>query len=92
MQRTIFTIAVMVLAPPLLIYPLAYSGVLLTTSSETRLWAILVGVWAVGIAALLPSQWRGSIIIGAGAVYTVASLFLLPLLALSASCMVGPCL
>ena len=92
MQRTARTIAVMVLAPPLLIYPLAHLGILLTTSPALRIWTILVAVWGVGMAALLTSHWRGPIIVGVGAAYTLIAIFLLPLLALSASCMGGPCL
>jgi hypothetical protein len=82
----------MVLAPPLLIYPLAQARILLTNAPETRIWGVLITVWAVGMAALLKSGWRNTIIAGVGAIYTLVALLLLPLLALSASCMVGPCL
>jgi hypothetical protein len=92
MLRTARTIAIMGLAPPLLIYPLAQGRILLTTSPDLRVWTILVFVWAVGMAALLTSRWRGSIIFAVGVGYTIVSIFLLPLLSLSASCMVGPCL
>lgn len=92
MPRTFRTIAIMVLAPPLLIYSLAHLRILLTTSGELRIASILIAVWSVGMVALLTSTWRVSVIIAVGIAYTLACLFLLPMLTLSASCMVGPCL
>ncbi|HEY0627911.1 MAG TPA: hypothetical protein VGD23_01140 [Sphingomicrobium sp.] len=82
----------MVLAPPFLIYSLAHLRILLTTSGELRIASILIAIWSVGMAALLTSKWRVSVIIAVGIAYTLVSIFLLPMLTLSASCMVGPCL
>ena len=92
MLRSSRTTAIMLLAPPLLIYLLAHAGLLLSGSPEPRSLMLLVAVWAVGIAALLTSGWRAERIFWVGWGYTVASAILLPFIKLMASCSVGPCL
>jgi hypothetical protein len=83
----------MALAPPLLIYLLAYAGLLLSNSPQARALMIRAAVWAVGIAALLTSGWRAERIFWVGWGYTVISAILLPFIRLFASCSVGgPCL
>lgn len=92
MTRTFRTLAVMLLIPPLILYPLAQAHILLSGSPGWWIATVLILIWAIGIAALLASGWRRSVIALVGLAYSVISLFALPVLALSASCVVGPCL
>jgi len=82
----------MLLGPPLILYPLAQARILLSDSPEWWLATVLMAVWILGMAALLTSGWRTKTIVAVGSAYTLASLFALPAMALSASCAVGPCL
>ena len=92
MLRSVRTIGMMLILPPLAIYPLAQARILLTNAPEQRIWSILIGIWALGMAALLTSGWSRTLIACVGVGYTLLAIFLLPILTLSASCMVGPCL
>lgn len=92
MTRTFRTLAVMLLIPPLILYPLAQAHILLSGSPGWWLATVLISVWVIGMAALLASGWRRSVIALVGSAYTLVSFFALPMMALSASCVVGPCL
>lgn len=92
MRRSLVTIVVILLLPPLLLYSLAGVGFLTTMSPEPRLRAVLIMIWAMGIAALSLSGWRRNVVITAAVAYTLAALVALPYLALMASCAFGPCL
>lgn len=92
MGRTIRTIAVMLLGPPLILYLLAQVHILLSGSPAWWIATVLIAIWIMGVAALRTSRWRTGVIILVGAIYTFGSAFVLPLMALSASCAVGPCL
>lgn len=92
MTRTFRTLAVMLLGPPLILYPLAEANILLSGSPGWWLATVLISIWVMGMAALLASGWRRSVIALVGSTYTLLSVFALPMLALSASCVVGPCL
>lgn len=91
MGRTIRTVAIMLLAPPALLYALAHAGAFDTPSALAH-YALLVSVWAIGMAALARSRWPLDVKLVAGLAYSLAAVFALPLLALLAVCSTGDCL
>ena len=94
MGRTVRTLAIMLMAPPLMLYALAQAGALSHNSGlgEATGYALLASPWAVGMAALLTSGWRREVKLGVGLAYSLAAIPLLPVLALLAVCTTGDCL
>ncbi len=90
MGRTFRTLAVMLLGPPAILYPLAQADVLLSRSPGWWLATVLIAVWVISMAALLTSGWRTKVVALVGSVYTLVSVIALPMMALSASCVRGP--
>ena len=88
MGRTLRTVALMAYAPPLLLYAAAHLTGLL---QDAAAYAVLLLVYAVGMAALFTSRWPRHILLGIGVAYTIASVLLLPFLALLAVCTTGDC-
>lgn len=89
MGRTILTCAIMLLAPPLLLYALAQAGAF---HSAVNGYALLAAAWATGIAALPTSGWPRDAQLMVGLAYTLAAIPVLPLLALLAVCTTGDCI
>lgn len=94
MRKTVRTLVLMFVAPPLLLYALAQAGALSDPSDlgAAVAYALLAAIWAIGMAALLTSGWRRGVKLGAGVAYTLAAIPVLPFLALLAVCTTGDCL
>jgi hypothetical protein len=94
MERTLRTIAIMLLAPPLLLYALAQAGAFSPSAnlSAVASYALLAPAWAAGMAALPTSGWRRQVQLIVGLAYTLVAIPALPFLALLAVCTTGDCL
>jgi hypothetical protein len=90
MGRTLRTLAIMLLAPPLLLYALAQAGAF--GHGAIADYALLATAWAAGMAALPASGWRRDVQLIVGLAYTLAAIPALPFLALLAVCTTGDCL
>jgi hypothetical protein len=94
MGRTIRTLVIMLLAPPLLLYALAQAGAFHSAAVDSAAagYALLAAAWATGITALLASGWPRDVQLKVGLAYTLAAIPVLPFLALLAVCTTGDCL
>jgi hypothetical protein len=92
MWRTAVTIAVMLLAPPLVLLGLAHAGAFASDSSPLVIYLAWVGVWLIGMAALLSSGWNRRLLIWAGVAFTIAAIPIIPFLGLLAVCSTGDCI
>ena len=91
MARTIGTIFVMILAPPLLLFALAHLS-LFAARAPLVAYAALIAIWAIGIGAMLSSGWSRRVLVGVGVAYTLAAVPILPFLGLLAVCSTGDCI
>ncbi|HEX8534300.1 MAG TPA: hypothetical protein VF662_09040 [Allosphingosinicella sp.] len=91
MARTVRTIAAMVLAPPLFLLVLAQMGAFASRSPMIG-YASMLGVWAIGMAALLSSGWERRMLIWVGVAYTIVAAPIIPFLGLLAVCSTGDCI
>lgn len=90
MPRNLTVIAIMLLAPPLVLFGAAHLSLL--SHSAVASYGVLVLAWAVGIAALIASSWPRRIKWGLGIGYTVIAVPLVPFLGLLAACSTGDCI
>jgi hypothetical protein len=91
MASTIRTVAIMVLAPPLLIYALMRAGAFASHGPVIG-YGALVLPWAIAMAGLVTSGWQKKVQASVGVAYTLAAIPVLPFLALLAVCTTGDCL
>ena len=91
MSRTWLTVAIMVLAPPVLLLSLAHLGAFISHSALVG-YSALVAAWLLGIAALATSRWPRRTKVWVGVAYTLAAIPLIPFLGLLAVCSTGDCI
>lgn len=90
-MNTIRTVAIMALAPPLLLFGVAHAGVVSYLPVMTG-YALFVLAWALGIAAVATSGWPPLVKAWVAVAYTLAAMPGMPFLGLLAVCSTGNCL